>query len=217
MSPAWPVSYETLEPFYAEARADLRRAGAAGIDPTEPPRGPHPHAAIPHEPRIARLAEAFARAGLRPAPMPAAVDFGPGGACVRCGTCDAFACVRDAKGNAETRLLRPLLGRPNVEVMTGARVLRLIAEPGDRIVAAEVLRGAEVLRVEAGRFVLAAGEGAGRPAAARPRRGRGERCHEPPPCPAAARLRCGRGAPAAWGNRAAIRSCSACAGSDRRV
>ena len=108
VSPAWPVSYETLEPFYAEARADLRRAGAAGIDPTEPPRGPHPHAAIPHEPRIARLAEAFARAGLRPAPMPAAVDFGPGCACVRRGTCDAFACVRDAKGNAETRLLRPL-------------------------------------------------------------------------------------------------------------
>ena len=203
MSPAWPVSYETLEPFYAEARADLRRAGAAGIDPTEPPRGPHPHAAIPHEPRIARLAEAFARAGLRPAPMPAAVDFGPGCACVRRGTCDAFACVRDAKGNAETRLLRPLLGRPNVEVMTGARVLRLIAEPGDRIVAAEVLRGAEVLRVEAGRFVLAAGG----------ERDAMNRRH----APAAARLRCGRGAPAAWGNRAAIRSCPACAGSDRRV
>lgn len=86
--------------------------------------------------------------------MPAAVDFGPGGACVRCG---AFACVRDAKGDAETRLLRPLVGLPNVEVMTGARVLWLIAEPDGRIVAAEALRGGEVLRVEADRFVLAAG------------------------------------------------------------
>ena len=157
VSPAWPVSYEALEPFYAEAERIFGVRGEAGIDPTEPPRGPYPHAAIPHEPRIARLAEAFARAGLRPAPMPAAVDFGPGGACVRCGTCDAFACVRDAKGDAETRLLRPLLGRPNVEVMTGARVLRLIAGPDGRIAAAEVLRGGEILRVEADRFVLAAG------------------------------------------------------------
>ncbi len=158
VSPAWPISYADLEPFYAEAERLFGVRGAAGIDPTEQPRGgPFPHGPIPHEPRIARLAEALARQGLHPAPMPAAVDLGRGETCVRCGTCDAFACPRDAKGDAETRLLRPLLTRPNVEVWTGAQVLRLIAESGGRIAAADVLRGGERLRIEAPRFVLAAG------------------------------------------------------------
>lgn len=42
VSPAWPVSYEALEPFYAEAERIFGVRGAAGIDPTEPPRGPTP-------------------------------------------------------------------------------------------------------------------------------------------------------------------------------
>lgn len=157
VSPAWPISYADLEPFYAEAERLFGVRGAAGIDPTEPPRAAFPHAPIPHEPTIARLAEAFAGQGLHPSPMPAAVDFGPGGACVRCGTCDAFACTRDAKGDAETRLLRPALAHPNVEVWTGAQVLRLIAGHDGRIEAAEVARGGERLRVEAPLFVLSAG------------------------------------------------------------
>ncbi|MFO1105808.1 MAG: GMC family oxidoreductase [Amaricoccus sp.] len=157
VSPAWPVGYADLAPFYAEAERLFGVRGAVGSDPTEPPRGPFAHAAVPHEPTVARLAEALARQGLHPGPMPVAVDFGPGGACVRCGTCDAFACRFDAKGDAETRLLRPLRASPNVEIWTGARVLRLIAAADGRIEAAEILRGGERVRVAAPRFVLSAG------------------------------------------------------------
>lgn len=157
VSPAWPVAYADLAPFYAEAERIFGVRGAAGIDPTEPPRAAFPHPPIPHEPMIARLADALAGQGLHPAPMPAAVDFGPGGACVRCGTCDAFACVRGAKGDAETRLIDPLLGRGNVALRTGTKVTRLIAGEDGRIVAAEALSGGVTIRIEAPLFVLSAG------------------------------------------------------------
>ncbi len=159
VSPAWPLSYADLEPYYAEAERLFGVRGRAGDDPTEPPRSsPYPHAPIPHEPVIARLAERFAQAGLHPFHMPSAIDFGPGGLCRRCGTCDAFVCRFDAKGDGENRLVRPALAHPNVSLMTDARVHRLIAAPdGRRIVAAEVERGGSMVRIEAPLFVLSAG------------------------------------------------------------
>src|SRR3974390_675346 len=48
VSPAWPISYEDLEPYYAEAERLYLVHGQAGEDPTEPRRaGPFPHPAVP--------------------------------------------------------------------------------------------------------------------------------------------------------------------------
>ncbi|MFC6496382.1 GMC oxidoreductase [Gemmobacter lanyuensis] len=153
-SPEWPISYEDLAPFYAKAEAIYGVRGQAGLDPTDPPREAFPHAPIPHEPVIARLAARLAAQGLHPFHMPSAIDYG--GACVRCGTCDAFPCSIDAKGDAEIRVLRPLLKHSDLRLERRTEVTRLIAD-GPRIVAAEVRRDGEQLRVEARTFVLSAG------------------------------------------------------------
>lgn len=157
-SPTWPIGYADLAPHYAMAERLYGVRGAAGEDPTDPPREAFPHAAIPHEPVIAALSERLRAQGLRPFAMPSAVDYGPGGTCRRCGTCDAFGCRFDAKGDADTRVLRPLLVHPDVRLERKAQVTRLITDnEGRRIVAAEVWRGREILRVEAPVFVLSAG------------------------------------------------------------
>lgn len=153
-SPEWPISYEDLAPFYAKAEALYGVRGQTGVDPTDPPRDAFPHAPIPHEPVIARLAARLAAQGLHPFHMPSAVDYG--GTCVRCGTCDAFPCSIDAKGDAETRVLRPLLAHPDLRLERRAEVTRLIAD-GPRIIAAEVRRDGGLLRIEARTFVLSAG------------------------------------------------------------
>ena len=50
-SPAWPISYEDLEPYYSEAERIYLVHGQAGEDPTEPPRSvPFPYPAVSHEP-----------------------------------------------------------------------------------------------------------------------------------------------------------------------
>ncbi|UTD27775.1 GMC oxidoreductase [Bradyrhizobium sp. WD16] len=159
VSPQWPVSYSALEPFYSEAESLFGVRGRASDDPTDPPRSAaYRHEAIPHEPVIGKVAAGFARLGLHPFHMPSAIDYGPGGLCRRCGTCDAFACRFDAKGDAETRLLRPALQHPNVSLLTGARVRRLISgADGREIVAAEIERAGEIRTTGAPLFILSAG------------------------------------------------------------
>jgi choline dehydrogenase-like flavoprotein len=159
VSPAWPVSYAELEPWYARAEQLFGVHGRAGDDPCEPWRSsPFPHPPVPHEPLIEGLARRMADLGLKPFHMPSAIDFHAGGQCVRCRTCDAFPCRYGAKGDAETRLLSPLQSLPNFELWSDSRVLRLITdERGRNIVGAEVARHGHTVRVEAPVFVLSAG------------------------------------------------------------
>jgi len=114
--------------------------------------------AVPHEPVLAAIEARLRAQGLKPFPMPCAVDFGPGGRCRRCANCDAFPCRIGAKGDAEVRLIRPALASSNIELRDGVRVERLITDDsGRRIVAAEVVDKGEARRISADLFVLSAG------------------------------------------------------------
>src|SRR5258706_5890817 len=65
ISPGWPISYDELEPYYAEAERLYHVHGEQGEDPAEPWRSsPFPHPAISHEPRIQQLSDDFEAAGL---------------------------------------------------------------------------------------------------------------------------------------------------------
>lgn len=159
-SVAWPYRYEDLAPWYERAEALLQVHGRAGEDPDEGPRGPFPHEPLDHEPRVSDLAERLSRQGVHPLHLPIAVDQGPRGRCVKGSPCDGFPCQYRAKGDAENRLLRPvLLKKPaNLTLWTGALVTRLETDgTGRRVVAAVVVRGGQEVRVEADLFILAAG------------------------------------------------------------
>lgn len=158
-SPAWPISYVELEPWYGLAEKLFRVHGSSGIDPTEPPRSSaFQFSAIPHEPVFAELAERLRLQGLKPFPMPSSIQLHEGGGCIRCGACDAFPCRIDAKGDAEICLLQPALRQPNVHLWASSEVLRLITdETGKRIIAVDVRRDGEVVRVNGHLFVLSAG------------------------------------------------------------
>jgi len=126
ISPEWPITYEELEPYYASAETALLVHGDDTGDDTAPRRsGPYPFPALPHEPCIEALAEAWKRQGLSPVSMPMGVDLRDGGGCIRCGTCDGFPCQLGAKADAETSFLDPALGHPNVRIATGAQVVEL--------------------------------------------------------------------------------------------
>jgi len=47
VSPAWPIDYQTLEPYYERAEKLYQVRGESGIDPTEATRGPFPYSAVP--------------------------------------------------------------------------------------------------------------------------------------------------------------------------
>ncbi len=130
LSPAWPISYDELEPYYTQAEQLYQVHGARGEDPTEPPASaPYPHPPVSHEPRIQQLADALAKAGHHPFHAPCGIMLDeanmPYSACVRCANCDGFPCVVHAKSDAEVIGVRPALEHANVTLLTNTKVVKL--------------------------------------------------------------------------------------------
>jgi choline dehydrogenase-like flavoprotein len=130
ISPAWPIGYAEMEPYYTLAEQLYEVHGARGEDPTEPPASaPYPYPAVSHEPRIQQLSDDMASAGLRPFHAPCGVRLiesdMPHSHCVRCATCDGFPCLVHAKSDAEVLGVRPALEHSNVTLMKNAEAVRL--------------------------------------------------------------------------------------------
>ena len=151
VSPAWPIDYDALEPYYDRAERLYQVHGESGVDPTEAPRGPFPHPPIPHSDEIAAIVEGLRGQGLHPSPLPLGLlNPGQPGGCVLCDTCNSFPCREHAKSEAETCCVGPILERGNVTLWTGALARRLLTDPaGRRIEAVEVERRGELTRVRA--------------------------------------------------------------------
>jgi choline dehydrogenase-like flavoprotein len=130
VSPAWPISYDELEPYYMEAERLYNVHGQRGEDPTEPQAsGPYAHPAVSHEPRIQKLSDDFAATGLKPFHVPLGIMLDEKhprtSKCIRCGTCDGHPCLVSAKSDAQVCAVDPALQYPNVTMMTDAYVRRL--------------------------------------------------------------------------------------------
>ncbi len=130
ISPAWPISYAELEPYYTRAENLYQVHGNRGEDPIDPPASaPYPHPAVSHEPRIQQLHDDLARTGYRPFHAPCGIMLTennmPFSTCVRCMDCDGFPCLVHAKSDAEVIAVRPALTFPNVTLLTNARALKL--------------------------------------------------------------------------------------------
>jgi choline dehydrogenase-like flavoprotein len=154
VSPAWPIDYDTLAPYYERAERLYQVHGEEGIDPTEPRRGPFPYPAVAHSRAMSAIVEELKALGLHPSPLPLGLQEG----CVLCNTCNSFACKVHAKSEADVCCVRPALQRETVTLWTNACARRLFTNPsGDRVVAVEVERRGETVRVEAPLFIVACG------------------------------------------------------------
>ena len=144
LSPAWPLSYDDFEPWYARAEQLYQVHGNGGEDPTEGHRSaPYPWPAVSHEPRIAEISEGLVKGGYRPFHAPCGILLDEAdrarSACIRCTWCDGYPCLVHAKSDAEVIAVRPALAAPNVTLLTGAEVTRLQTGPGGRAVTGVVV------------------------------------------------------------------------------
>jgi len=163
ISPAWPIGYDVMEPYYTAAEQLYQVHGARGEDPTDPPASaPYPYPPISHEPRIQQLFDDMAAVGLHPFHSPSGVMLDErrpeDSLCIRCATCDGFPCLVHAKSDAEVVAMRPALQHDNLTLLRNARVRRLETDESGRSVAAVVadVEGAEQ-RFSADVVVLSAG------------------------------------------------------------
>jgi choline dehydrogenase-like flavoprotein len=162
-SPAWPIEYGELEPYYTQAEKLYHVHGTRGEDPTDPPSSaPYPHPAIRHEPRIQHLAEDFEAQGLRPFHVPLGVmldERSPrASACIRCSTCDGFPCLVEAKSDAHICGVDPALRHSNVTILTQAKAGRLLTTSNGRTIrSVEIEYQGERIELTADVFVVSCG------------------------------------------------------------
>jgi choline dehydrogenase-like flavoprotein len=145
ISPAWPMAYDDLEPYYTRAEHLYHVHGQRGEDPTEPPAStPYPHPAVSHEPRLQALSEDFAAQGLRPFHTPLGIQLDESdprtSTCIRCNTCDGFPCLVNAKADAQVIAVDPALRHSNVQLVTRAFVERLETSTSGREVTKVVVQ-----------------------------------------------------------------------------
>jgi choline dehydrogenase-like flavoprotein len=144
---AWPITADTLAPYYTEAERLFRVKGTPdplwpatdGLSPPPPPT-----------PRETLVAEALAGCGLHPYRIHAAQDRVP-----ECDGCPAVLCPRPCRNDAGRICLQPALNRHGAGVLTGCLVERL--EESHRAVQRAVCRWQErEISVRGRVFVLAA-------------------------------------------------------------
>lgn len=144
VSPAWPISYADLEPYYCDAEKLFRVHGSSVNDSTEPPRSaPWPHPPIPHQGPAQELVEKIsAKSKTAVSYIPRAIDYDPDnqGGCVLCQHCDAYYCPRDAKMDAEIAALRPALKTGKVTLHTSTECIRILTSSDGKKVAGVLVR-----------------------------------------------------------------------------
>lgn len=158
VSPAWPFSYDELEPWYCKAEELFQVRGELGDDPSEPPHSkPYSYPAIRDERPIADVRARLKKAGLHPASLPLGVDIDRWLAKAKT-PWDAHPNSNDGKMDAETCPLEFALEYPNVRLETSARVMRLEAAPdGKTITAVHYVKNGEALVLRPKLVILSAG------------------------------------------------------------
>jgi choline dehydrogenase-like flavoprotein len=147
---AWPITYDELAPWYAEAetllgvrgQADPLRPEAVNMDlPAAPPFSPDNQPVVDH----------LVSRGLHPYHLPMACNYTPG-----CATCQTYLCDRPCKNDAATNGVLPAVTEHGAHLLTDCRVLRLDA---DRTSVRQVVcsHGDDILTLRGRVVVLAAG------------------------------------------------------------
>jgi choline dehydrogenase-like flavoprotein len=157
ISPAWPFTYNDLEPYYCAAEQLYKVHGTTGEDPTEPKRSkPFPYPPLAHEPYIANLLERLKKAGVKPHSNSMGVDLASDGACIRCGTCDGFICKLDAKSDAQTCALNPAIKTGHVKLERNLKVTKVVTN-GRRVEYLLAERDGVEVKIYAKKYVLSLG------------------------------------------------------------
>jgi len=126
----WPISYEELEPFYAQVEEVVGVSGKVVKHPHQEPRStadfPYPPLA---EHAVSQWIDKGAKAlGFHSMPVPRAVLSQPAmgrNSCEYSGYCSSYGCSSGAKGSGRAALLNHAVATGNLTIIANAKVYRI--------------------------------------------------------------------------------------------
>lgn len=162
VSPAWPLTYEHFEPYYTQAERMYSVHGQRGLDPFDPPASAaYPHPPVAPEPYMQRVFDDLTALGVRPFPIPLGVRLNERDASAtpyRLSNFDGYPDLTETKSDSHVVGIKPILKRPHVTLLTGARVERLNTDrSGGEVAEVVVQHDGERLRFRADIVILACG------------------------------------------------------------
>lgn len=120
----WPISYETLEPFYERVEWELGVAGdGEPIQDRIPRNRNYPLPAVSPTPQTIALHNAAQQLGWATSPVPLLINTRPYGgraSCIGCKYCVGFACPTDAKTGSQNTVIPRALATGNCELKSAA-------------------------------------------------------------------------------------------------
>ena len=159
VSPAWPITYEDLEPWYERAERLYHVHGDATADPTEPPRGPFPHPPVPHADAMLPVIAGLRRQGLHPVATAARPHRSrPARRLPAVQHVQLVSLPHPSQERCRRLLRAPGRGSRRDGVDAAPSHARLITTAdGTRVTAVEIDRAGETVRVEAPLVVVSCG------------------------------------------------------------
>lgn len=161
----WPITYDELEPYYAQAEWEIGVSGAPGRN--DPPRSrPYPLPPMPIKSSGALLETAATKLGLHAQPAPVAILSQPYDGrtgCVHCGFCIGFGCEVGAKGSTLVTMIPKAVATGRCEVRANATVMRIPTDAQGRVTGATYRDADDVEQHQRARAVILAANGAETP------------------------------------------------------
>ena len=131
----WPISYETLEPFYERVEWELGAAGDGTTQTQTARRRDYPLPPVPPSPQTMALSTGADRLGWTTTPVPLLINTKPyqgRDQCIGCKYCVGFACPTDAKNGTHNTVIPRALATGNCKVLTNVIVEQIdVNERGD--------------------------------------------------------------------------------------
>jgi len=143
----WPIEYEELEPYYAQAESLFRVRGSA--DPLTPARGPL-REPLPPSDTESRMCQTLARGGLHPYALHYAREYLEG-----CDGCPNGPCPRACKNDAGRMCVVPAIESHGAHLLTSCLAMKLETR-GRAVTAVVCLWKGERVSIKGRIFILAA-------------------------------------------------------------
>jgi len=138
----WPISYDDLEPYYAQVETEVGVSGRFTDHPFAEPRSskdfPYPPTA--EHPVSGQFDEACQGLGLYSLPTPRAIlshTKDNRRSCEYSGFCGSYGCSSGAKGSSRAALLDQAVATGNCEIKPLCKVYKLTSDNSGKVVSAE--------------------------------------------------------------------------------